>query len=184
MERLTGFKVREAVFVLLGYTVDPARNGKTNSQHIPATQEEMTETKWVKRLANKIFKKLKFKCKLNHMQIEEAQQVLTWSESRRARAEPSQRKKDETQTAWRLTHGNGERVGRISVKTYIDPSKNWTYKDKPVWLLNQFDFHTSFTSLLFSDTMLFPMLSRLFQVRRLTCLFNFGVFSDTACICK
>lgn len=43
MERLTGFKVREAVSVLLGYTVDPARNGKTNRQHIPDTQEEMTD---------------------------------------------------------------------------------------------------------------------------------------------
>lgn len=31
------------------------------------------------------------------------QQVLTWSESRRARAEPTQRKTDETQTAGRLT---------------------------------------------------------------------------------
>lgn len=83
-------------------------------------------------IANKTSKKLKFECKLNHMQREEAQQVLTWSESRRARAEPGQRKKDETQTAGWLTHGNRERGGRISVKTYIDTSKDRTYKDKPV----------------------------------------------------
>lgn len=43
VEELTWLKLGEAVFVLVGYTIDPARNGKTNSQHIPDTEEYMTE---------------------------------------------------------------------------------------------------------------------------------------------
>lgn len=45
MKGLTGFKLSETVFVSLGYSVDPAGNRKTNRQHIPDTQGEMTETK-------------------------------------------------------------------------------------------------------------------------------------------
>lgn len=44
MKGLTGFKLSETVFVSLRYIVDPAGNRKTNRQHIPDTQEEMTET--------------------------------------------------------------------------------------------------------------------------------------------
>lgn len=47
VEELTWFKLGEAVFVLVGYTIDPARNGKTNSQHIPDTEEYMTEIKYM-----------------------------------------------------------------------------------------------------------------------------------------
>lgn len=43
MKGLTGFKLRETIFVLLSYTVDPTRNGKTNSQHIPGAEEKMTD---------------------------------------------------------------------------------------------------------------------------------------------
>lgn len=45
MEGLTGFKLREMIFVLVSYTVDPLRNRQTNSQHIPDTQEKMKKTK-------------------------------------------------------------------------------------------------------------------------------------------
>lgn len=54
-----------------------------------------------------IANKMSEKYNLNHTQqikkVLVTQQVLTWSESRRARAEPSQRKKNETQTAGGLT---------------------------------------------------------------------------------
>lgn len=44
----TGFKLREALVVLLFYSEDPARNGKANGQHIPDTQEQetMNEMTW------------------------------------------------------------------------------------------------------------------------------------------
>lgn len=45
MEGLTGFKLREAIFVFVSYTVDPLRNRQTNSQHISGVQEKMKEIK-------------------------------------------------------------------------------------------------------------------------------------------
>lgn len=45
-------------------------------------------------------------------------EVLTWSESRREPAEPSQRRKVETQTTERLRDRNRERVGSISLKCW------------------------------------------------------------------
>ncbi len=45
MEGLTGFKLRETVFVPLRYTIEPTRDGKTDRQHIPDTEEDMTEIK-------------------------------------------------------------------------------------------------------------------------------------------
>lgn len=55
-----------------------------------------------------------FQCELKSHADKQTCQLLTWSESRRARAELRPRKTGETQTDGGLTQGIKEQVGRIS----------------------------------------------------------------------
>ena len=63
---LTGFQLSEAVPALLSYTVDPARDGKTNSQHIPYAQgrDDRDTINLVNRLGQEVCTELKMATRL------------------------------------------------------------------------------------------------------------------------